>query len=1422
MRNTEGSPRWLAVLLGVALLAGAAPLSAALAEEPASGDGQPGEEIVVQNETSGEAEQTSVDPRVAGAVYVSVNGNDTNNGLTDDAPVATLAHAVEIAHDGDTIYVMSDLTMSAPARYWDKNLTITSVGGPWTLTRCNDGFKMSSDTNLGGYNGAMIEVGNTGSLTITNLILDDNGNTEGTHYVQVAPHQKVDDDGNPMVDEDGNPVMEGGSTEIGGVLIPNSEIVQDGIIATYSRNVTITLGEGTQLKNYGGMSAVRVSGGTLVMQSGSQIFDDKEFDRAKGDKSDYGFAGAVWIQSGTFTLEEGASIHDTDGHAIYADGSGSSATVNGSIYSIASSSNAWNGTAGVAVHLRGGADLTLNGSISKISGSENGNAIYILGSVGAEESSCTMNDGSVLRDCSANITGIQLYGSGPASLTMNGEITGLQNTAIHMNEGSPSASTEGTLRCSIGQTGSVHDNGGSGYGTVTMQTINGTLDVYGKIIDNFSTSHAGICMAHNMFTTSVTLHDGAEVSRNYSTGGVAGINASFGSVTIEEGASVSDNVSLSATSDKGAGVYVSEGCLFVLNGGTVSGNVSAGDNAGVVVKLSNWSQDNWGSQAARAELNSGTIDGNVRNATVITNADGVTATTEGGDQSSLVVTGGEKDYGYATRHLSVSNDANIDYQNILFSRYGFNIENPANGVKLGNASTAAESAATAAYTDQQLATVVGSFWYETTAGTQLFSVSDLTYDADKSLYAALVATDETGAPVEDAAVPLYVVTPAADGSFSLNVPGQNATGYAVVFLQETPEEPTAKVVTVTPADLTVYEGGDGYSAVVGSDGATTENSLPHPMFRIEGVDDPTGLTFANETANKSWTVVSDGDGYYHFEPAAGQDDVRVTYTNAAGEVVTSDQFDVSDVSETFAQYAVNLYLGENNLANLSAKQNDDTYAVALGSGTLTVRAVEADNPSDVTSDIATAAPDDKLAADTALAVEPEGGTTYTLNDTGVTLPSDARPQLLFDDIITSDGVDRASALRERVDKELGGADPARQYQMKYLDLVDSNNSNAWITSENGIDIYWAYPEGTDESTNFSLLHLKGLHRDGAQSGFDVTDVDGCDAENVTIENTAQGIRFHVAAGDFSPYVLTWEQHTITATAGEGGSISPSGAVIVADGADQAFTITPDEGYAISDVKVDGVSVGAVNSYAFSDVTGDHTIDVSFRSTLHTITASAGEGGTITPNGAVTVADGADQAFTITPDEGYAIADVKVDGVSVGAVNSYAFGNVTGDHTIEATFVAESVTPPAHEHVWSDWKHDEADHWKVCEECGAVKDRSEHVFGAWEQVDDGLWERSCTVCGYVQEGTTPVDDTTGDTDDTDDTTDDTDDNNNVADNDDTGVSGDNNNAADNNEAGDEAIPYAGDDANTTLPGLLAVGGAAVAAVALTLRGRRNRG
>ena len=73
----------------------------------------------------------------------------------------------------------------------------------------------------------------------------------------------------------------------------------------------------------------------------------------------------------------------------------------------------------------------------------------------------------------------------------------------------------------------------------------------------------------------------------------------------------------------------------------------------------------------------------------------------------------------------------------------------------------------------------------------------------------------------------------------------------------------------------------------------------------------------------------------------------------------------------------------------------------------------------------------------------------------------------------------------------------------------------------------------------------------------------------------------------------YSYYTIKATAGAGGSISPSGNVSVREGRDQTFTITPDKGYAVANVKIDGKSIGAVKSYTFENVRRTHTIEVIF-------------------------------------------------------------------------------------------------------------------------------------------------------------------------------------------------------------------------------------
>ena len=84
----------------------------------------------------------------------------------------------------------------------------------------------------------------------------------------------------------------------------------------------------------------------------------------------------------------------------------------------------------------------------------------------------------------------------------------------------------------------------------------------------------------------------------------------------------------------------------------------------------------------------------------------------------------------------------------------------------------------------------------------------------------------------------------------------------------------------------------------------------------------------------------------------------------------------------------------------------------------------------------------------------------------------------------------------------------------------------------------------------------------------------------------------------------YSHYTIKATAGTGGSISPSGNVSVREGGDQTFTITPDKGYAVSNVKIDGKRIGAVKSYTFKNVRRTHTIEVIF--VKGTASASTGD------------------------------------------------------------------------------------------------------------------------------------------------------------------------------------------------------------------------
>lgn len=188
----------------------------------------------------------------------------------------------------------------------------------------------------------------------------------------------------------------------------------------------------------------------------------------------------------------------------------------------------------------------------------------------------------------------------------------------------------------------------------------------------------------------------------------------------------------------------------------------------------------------------------------------------------------------------------------------------------------------------------------------------------------------------------------------------------------------------------------------------------------------------------------------------------------------------------------------------------------------------------------------------------------------------------------------------------------------------------------------------------------------------------------SVTSTATNVSFFLKGTStlYATYnAITW---TIVATSGPNGSIAPSGSIVVTGGTSRAFSITPDGGASITNVFVDGGSIGVTNSYTFNNVTANHTISAWFNLPSWTITATAGPGGNIAPNGAVSVAPGGNQAFTISTNAGSTITNVFVDGQSIGETNSYAFSNVTNNHTIHVTFFAPTlVTAQGTPYSWLD-------------------------------------------------------------------------------------------------------------------------------------------
>lgn len=127
--------------------------------------------------------------------------------------------------------------------------------------------------------------------------------------------------------------------------------------------------------------------------------------------------------------------------------------------------------------------------------------------------------------------------------------------------------------------------------------------------------------------------------------------------------------------------------------------------------------------------------------------------------------------------------------------------------------------------------------------------------------------------------------------------------------------------------------------------------------------------------------------------------------------------------------------------------------------------------------------------------------------------------------------------------------------------------------------------------------------------------------------------------------------SVTATAGEGGTITPAGQTLVKKGTSKTFDIAPAQGYEIVNVNVDGADLGPISYYTFQRVGVDHTISATFQKAQQsgdtvTLTTTANEGGTVAPAGQTTYVSGQAVDVTFTPDQGYQLASVKVNGRTV--------------------------------------------------------------------------------------------------------------------------------------------------------------------------------
>lgn len=243
-----------------------------------------------------------------------------------------------------------------------------------------------------------------------------------------------------------------------------------------------------------------------------------------------------------------------------------------------------------------------------------------------------------------------------------------------------------------------------------------------------------------------------------------------------------------------------------------------------------------------------------------------------------------------------------------------------------------------------------------------------------------------------------------------------------------------------------------------------------------------------------------------------------------------------------------------------------------------------------------------------------------------------------------------------------------------------------------LTFHWERGPGQTAPAGYIFYYGKTSSKENDFSGYDFeSDVKAAQSHSVSIStDDADVYYFSVAAYDehglIGPYSqeLTSQVHTVVSKAQPGGMISPMGEAISYRGGEKAvFNMEAFPGYEISDVLVDGISVGTPSSHSFF-VEDDHEVEVFFAVKTYAVAARAvfagsgggSPGGLIEPQGVFQAEPLSSRTFTITPLPGYEVSHVLVNGeeVTLSAGGIYALAEISQDVLLEAFFVEIVASP----------------------------------------------------------------------------------------------------------------------------------------------------